>query len=554
LDLDPEFVSKYNTAFQKNHDAEAMELHWVPWKDLLAAARDPSKKVQITTRQKWKTQRRSFRLSGMLVHLLEQPALNGSVQALQGTFRAPAPTSEIFSKAENDRDMDMRRRFNALTTEQALASDFRHTYLESRLNGLVLDIDEAVTTPGAKLVMWGKKNKPNQKWRFTPEGCLESALNGLLLTAQDNKSLTMRPKEGADNQLWRLTDEGYLESALGGQGLVLDIDRANKRPGAKLILWKKEGRPNQKWQRTHLGGAPEAAVHPDYVCQSSVKTTRVRILHISDTHSMHRQIEAKFGKLPDADILIHTGDFTNSGSHTEFKDFNEWLGSLQTRYEDIIVILGNHEFQNNHAISRSTTDPNYAKNTLTNARVLEHELVTVKGLRIFGSSWVPWQDPSNPDDDSHTPKGFVPAPNFFGQIPENVDVLLSHGPPYRIFDKMEHSSQSWGSSRRLRERIEQVKPRVHLFGHVHEQRGVWVKRDDGVFVGGVEYQAKQNSAEPWSTFTPPPTTYPCELISCNAMTNHSGLEGRDPCIAGPARLVVATRSVPGLAKWSFAAN
>ena len=70
---------------------------------------------------------------------------------------------------------------------------------------------------------------------------------------------------------------------------------------------------------------------------------QVRILHVSDTHMLHRSIEATF-PLPPADILIHTGDFTDRGGRAEFDDFNVWLGELRPRYKHIVVILGNHEW------------------------------------------------------------------------------------------------------------------------------------------------------------------------------------------------------------------
>ena len=44
----------------------------------------------------------------------------------------------------------------------------------------------------------------------------------------------------------------------------------------------------------------------------------LRILHISDTHGVHRRLR----DLPDADILVHSGDFTMSGSEAEMLDYN----------------------------------------------------------------------------------------------------------------------------------------------------------------------------------------------------------------------------------------
>jgi hypothetical protein len=118
---------------------------------------------------------------------------------------------------------------------------------------------------------------------------------------------------------------------------------------------------------------------------------------------------------------------------------------------------------------------------------------------------------------------------------------------------MEFSEHCWGSSQLLRQRIQHVRPKVHLFGHLHEQRGLWYRRHSGDgFEGGVEYERVEG--EKWATFAPPPPEYPCLLISCNAMKNHPHIEeSRSSRIAGPARLIVATQQ-DGSGTWEFAAQ
>jgi Icc-related predicted phosphoesterase len=296
----------------------------------------------------------------------------------------------------------------------------------------------------------------------------------------------------------------------------------------------------------------------------------VRILHLSDTHSLHRTIEDRF-PLPEAEMLIHTGDFTDTGAPSEVDDFNQWLGDLRSRYKHIIVILGNHEWT---GLKRGTTTQiaslvqaavdtkTYVQSVLTNATVLVHEEVHVFGLRIFGSSWVPWHCSHDPDDEmsAHQIAGYKQARfasqgtavnsdgevvpkghhHMFGTIPKGVDILLSHGPPQGILDQMEGTGRAWGSSKALRKQIEIVRPTVHLFGHLHEQRGAWHRPNTTVpFDGGIEYEAKKGV--PFPTWEAPPPDYPCQLIACTAMKNHPGLDGAPARIAGPARLIVAAR-------------
>ena len=64
----------------------------------------------------------------------------------------------------------------------------------------------------------------------------------------------------------------------------------------------------------------------------------MRIVVISDTHGLHRQL-----KMPSGDLLIHAGDFTfYSKPPSIISDFNAWLGKLPHRHK--IVTCGNHDY------------------------------------------------------------------------------------------------------------------------------------------------------------------------------------------------------------------
>jgi predicted phosphohydrolase len=70
----------------------------------------------------------------------------------------------------------------------------------------------------------------------------------------------------------------------------------------------------------------------------SVEGTPLRLVLLSDTHQLHREVD-----VPDGDVFIHAGDFTMfSRSMEAVVDFNDWLGELPHRYK--IVVPGNHEF------------------------------------------------------------------------------------------------------------------------------------------------------------------------------------------------------------------
>ena len=302
----------------------------------------------------------------------------------------------------------------------------------------------------------------------------------------------------------------------------------------------------------------------------------VRILHMSDTHNLHRTI----GVLPEADILLHTGDFSEEGTDKEFEDFDAWLGELRQQYpklQHIIVIPGNHDWRqsirnawNKKEDPRELLKKEFMKQKLPNATVLIHEEMTVCGLRIFGSSWDPWLDSHNPENGPSAQNrehlnmmwealADAQATHNYGVIPPGVHILLTHGPPRKVLDCI-GNKESYGSSKALRAQIMAVRPQVHLFGHLHEQRGAYYKLPfDGSFAGGVEYELEPGKTGPFETVEVPPPEYPCELICNTAMKNNDGLEGRigEEYLAGPPRLILA-RKVSGQtasgdrARWQFA--
>ncbi len=90
---------------------------------------------------------------------------------------------------------------------------------------------------------------------------------------------------------------------------------------------------------------------------------------ISDTHTLHRELE-----VPNAEIIIHAGDFTTFGRTTAaIVDFNAWLGELPHKYK--IITCGNHELN-------LEADPS-KRNLLTNAIVLINEGVEIMGLKVW---------------------------------------------------------------------------------------------------------------------------------------------------------------------------
>ncbi len=175
-----------------------------------------------------------------------------------------------------------------------------------------------------------------------------------------------------------------------------------------------------------------------------------RLVAIADTHNARVA-------LPDGDILIHAGDLTGRGSLPELERVADWLRSQPHAHK--VVIAGNHDF----ALQRN---PAAARALFHGLTFLEDNEVTVAGLRIWGSPWQPWFH-----DWAFNARRGPEIDAKWKLIPEGIDVLVTHGPPYGFGDRV-HGGERVGCEDLLRH-LARVKPRLHLFGHIHEDRGEW---------------------------------------------------------------------------------
>lgn len=175
----------------------------------------------------------------------------------------------------------------------------------------------------------------------------------------------------------------------------------------------------------------------------------MKVVCISDTHNQHRKL-----KIPECDLLIHAGDFTNQGLRHKLLDFDEWCAELPLDADKIIVCAGNHEL----SLER---DPSLAAHAFQNSTYLLDEGVDVDGLCIYAS---PWQ-PRFMDWAFNLDRGSAELGAKWGAIPEQIDVLVTHGPPFGIGD-LNRDGEHVGCEL-LRERIEKVRPLLHVCGHIH---------------------------------------------------------------------------------------
>jgi len=173
----------------------------------------------------------------------------------------------------------------------------------------------------------------------------------------------------------------------------------------------------------------------------------MRIVCLSDTHN-----EEMTEPIPAGDILIHAGDATMLGTVKEVAKFAQWFNNLPHRYK--VFVPGNHDFL--YERDRSIAD--------TFVKSLQDELTEIEGLKIYGSPWQPeffnWA--------FNLPRG-APLRRIWAKIPEEINILITHGPPAGILD-MNFSGENTGCQDLLA-RAEEIKPKIHIFGHIHEAYG-----------------------------------------------------------------------------------
>lgn len=175
----------------------------------------------------------------------------------------------------------------------------------------------------------------------------------------------------------------------------------------------------------------------------------MRIVCVSDTHGYHRRTA-----VPDGDILVHAGDVTSHGTLEDVEFFNEWLGTLPHAHK--VVICGNHDF----CFQESPSD---ARARITNATYLEDSGCEIAGLKFYGSPWTPlffdWAFMLSE----------VELAAKWALIPSGLAVLITHGPPHGVLDWTNRGEHA--GSLTLLPRVSEVKPRLHVFGHIHEAAG-----------------------------------------------------------------------------------
>lgn len=182
----------------------------------------------------------------------------------------------------------------------------------------------------------------------------------------------------------------------------------------------------------------------------------MRIVTLSDIHGMYSKID-----VPDGDVLVFAGDITDTGTIPQLERFNDWVITLPHKYK--IVVAGNHDIG-------FEDSPYKARVEMVDCVYLEDSSITIEGVKFYGTPWQPeffnWA--------FNLPRGTALADKW-SYIPDDTDVLITHGPPYGVLD----TNKALDDPRRehfgcvdLLNRVKQVEPKYHIFGHIHGGYGM----------------------------------------------------------------------------------
>lgn len=180
----------------------------------------------------------------------------------------------------------------------------------------------------------------------------------------------------------------------------------------------------------------------------------MKLLHLSDTHGCHHRLR----DLPEADVVVHSGDFCMVGSEQEAIDFLNWFCDLPYRHK--IFICGNHDDCLYRANINGLDD---------NVHYLCNSSTEIDGLKFYG---VPMFTGDCVTDRQSC---------NYARIPFDTDILITHSPAYGILDF--DDGINYGSKEILEKLPSLHNLKAQLFGHIHTQHDI-IEKNSIIFSNG----------------------------------------------------------------------
>lgn len=221
----------------------------------------------------------------------------------------------------------------------------------------------------------------------------------------------------------------------------------------------------------------------------------MKIVAISDVHCRWNKLI-----IPECDILISCGDYSFKGEKHVVKDFHKWLDKQPVKH--IISVQGNHELwvEKNFLEAKQV-----AQEACPRVHFIEEDEVIIDGIKIFGSAWTPWFHSW-----AYNAHRGDEIKCHWDKIPNDTNILITHGPPYKILDELvfpngEGKGHFVGCEVLLK-KVQEIKPDLHFFGHIHNWGGREIHQDGTSFYNAsicdeqyypsnsitiIEYQSKE---------------------------------------------------------------
>ena len=178
----------------------------------------------------------------------------------------------------------------------------------------------------------------------------------------------------------------------------------------------------------------------------------MKIVAFSDIHWKLNELTS----VPAGDMLIYAGDWCYGDYIRTTIAFANFIKKQEHSVK--IVIAGNHDIiaEQNHLLVKNIFEEN-------GIIYLNNEEFVFDGIKIWGSPWTP----------EFNNWAFMKEDRLlkyeWDKIPKDTDILITHGPPFGILDKV-NGYQSVGSVT-LESSVLKKKPAIHIFGHIHEGYG-----------------------------------------------------------------------------------
>lgn len=185
----------------------------------------------------------------------------------------------------------------------------------------------------------------------------------------------------------------------------------------------------------------------------------MEITCISDLHG-------SYPKLDGGQMLIIAGDLVAADKTEQYDEFFYWLG--KQRYTHKILIAGNHDGRLEAYMDGKDLEVTYLKDSGTVVTYWKDIRDPMPGqrlekLKIWGTPWTPefgqWY--------FMKPRG-EPIAEKWALIPDDVDILVTHGPPHGILDYCSPKRSKRLGCEDLYMRLSGLKQlKLHVFGHIH---------------------------------------------------------------------------------------